>query len=116
MIFLNNICALLNVLSIDCMTLLQNKLEGTLWVDLDDSRVFKILDLEDIERTFSAYQRQQVVFYYFSKSLVMPVKIVKWHYRFDCFIDEKETFVLIAVSPLSRKTELLKEPHNEINL
>ncbi|KAM5129276.1 disheveled-associated activator of morphogenesis 1 isoform 1-T3 [Mantella aurantiaca] len=37
----------------------ENKLEGTLWVDLDDSRVFKILDLEDIERTFSAYQRQQ---------------------------------------------------------
>ncbi|XP_018418271.1 PREDICTED: disheveled-associated activator of morphogenesis 1 isoform X2 [Nanorana parkeri] len=37
----------------------ENKLEGTLWVDLDDCRVFKILDLEDIERTFSAYQRQQ---------------------------------------------------------
>ncbi|XP_072284681.1 disheveled-associated activator of morphogenesis 1 isoform X2 [Pyxicephalus adspersus] len=37
----------------------ENKLEGTLWVDLDDGRVFKILDLEDIERTFSAYQRQQ---------------------------------------------------------
>uniref|UniRef100_A0A4W4FQW8 Dishevelled associated activator of morphogenesis 1b n=1 Tax=Electrophorus electricus TaxID=8005 RepID=A0A4W4FQW8_ELEEL len=37
----------------------QNKLQGTVWMDLDDSKVFKSLDLEDIERTFSAYQRQQ---------------------------------------------------------
>ncbi|XP_066464320.1 disheveled-associated activator of morphogenesis 1 isoform X1 [Eleutherodactylus coqui] len=37
----------------------ENKLEGTLWVDIDDTKVFKILDLEDIERTFSAYQRPQ---------------------------------------------------------
>uniref|UniRef100_A0A8C6SJ90 Dishevelled associated activator of morphogenesis 1b n=1 Tax=Neogobius melanostomus TaxID=47308 RepID=A0A8C6SJ90_9GOBI len=36
-----------------------NKLEGTVWMDVDDARVFKILDLEDIEKTFSAYQRQQ---------------------------------------------------------
>uniref|UniRef100_H2TX70 Dishevelled associated activator of morphogenesis 1b n=1 Tax=Takifugu rubripes TaxID=31033 RepID=H2TX70_TAKRU len=36
-----------------------NKLEGTLWMDMDDAKVFKILDLEDIEKTFSAYQRQQ---------------------------------------------------------
>uniref|UniRef100_A0A673I1D9 Disheveled-associated activator of morphogenesis 1-like n=1 Tax=Sinocyclocheilus rhinocerous TaxID=307959 RepID=A0A673I1D9_9TELE len=36
-----------------------NKLEGTVWLDLDDIRVFKQLDLEDIEKTFSAYQRQQ---------------------------------------------------------
>ncbi|KAI2654205.1 Disheveled-associated activator of morphogenesis 1 [Labeo rohita] len=37
----------------------QNKLEGTVWLDLDDLKVFKQLDLEDIEKTFSAYQRQQ---------------------------------------------------------
>uniref|UniRef100_A0A668AN17 Dishevelled associated activator of morphogenesis 1b n=1 Tax=Myripristis murdjan TaxID=586833 RepID=A0A668AN17_9TELE len=36
-----------------------NKLEGTVWMDVDDGKVFKILDLEDIEKTFSAYQRQQ---------------------------------------------------------
>uniref|UniRef100_A0A8C2Q9D0 Dishevelled associated activator of morphogenesis 1b n=1 Tax=Cyprinus carpio TaxID=7962 RepID=A0A8C2Q9D0_CYPCA len=34
-------------------------LEGTVWADIDDSKVFKILDLVDIEKTFSAYQRQQ---------------------------------------------------------
>uniref|UniRef100_A0A8B9JM51 Disheveled-associated activator of morphogenesis 1 n=1 Tax=Astyanax mexicanus TaxID=7994 RepID=A0A8B9JM51_ASTMX len=33
---------------------------GTVWAEMDDSRVFKILDLTDIEKTFSAYQRQQV--------------------------------------------------------
>ncbi|NWU67911.1 DAAM2 protein, partial [Pterocles burchelli] len=37
----------------------ENKLAGTVWTDIDDTRVFKILDLEDLERTFSAYQRQQ---------------------------------------------------------
>uniref|UniRef100_A0A8C9RLX9 Dishevelled associated activator of morphogenesis 1b n=1 Tax=Scleropages formosus TaxID=113540 RepID=A0A8C9RLX9_SCLFO len=36
-----------------------NKLEGTVWTQVDDGKVFKILDLEDIEKTFSAYQRQQ---------------------------------------------------------
>ncbi|XP_043372066.1 disheveled-associated activator of morphogenesis 1 isoform X3 [Dermochelys coriacea] len=37
----------------------ENKLAGTVWTDIDDTQVFKILDLEDLERTFSAYQRQQ---------------------------------------------------------
>uniref|UniRef100_A0A3Q2VF29 Dishevelled associated activator of morphogenesis 1b n=1 Tax=Haplochromis burtoni TaxID=8153 RepID=A0A3Q2VF29_HAPBU len=36
-----------------------NKLEGTVWMEVDDAKVFKVLDLDDIERTFSAYQRQQ---------------------------------------------------------
>lgn len=40
----------------------ENKLEGTVWADVDDGRVFKILDLGDIEKTFSAYQRQQDFF------------------------------------------------------
>ncbi|XP_016109457.1 disheveled-associated activator of morphogenesis 1-like [Sinocyclocheilus grahami] len=40
----------------------ENKLEGTVWADIDDSKVFKILDLVDIEKTFSAYQRQQDFF------------------------------------------------------
>ncbi|EDL36545.1 dishevelled associated activator of morphogenesis 1 [Mus musculus] len=37
----------------------RNKLDGTVWTEIDDTKVFKILDLEDLERTFSAYQRQQ---------------------------------------------------------
>lgn len=46
----------------------QNKLEGTVWMEVDDAKVFKILDLEDIEKTFSAYQRQQVL----KKMLFLP--------------------------------------------
>lgn len=30
-------------------------------MDVDETKVFKILDLDDIEKTFSAYQRQQVL-------------------------------------------------------
>ncbi|GAA6066450.1 disheveled-associated activator of morphogenesis 1b isoform X1, partial [Tachysurus ichikawai] len=40
----------------------ESKLEGTVWAEVDDCKVFKILDLEDIEKTFSAYQRQQDFF------------------------------------------------------
>uniref|UniRef100_A0A3P8XJ66 Dishevelled associated activator of morphogenesis 1b n=1 Tax=Esox lucius TaxID=8010 RepID=A0A3P8XJ66_ESOLU len=46
-------------LSAQLHDLSSNKLEGTVWTELDDAKVFKILDLEDIEKTFSAYQRQQ---------------------------------------------------------
>uniref|UniRef100_A0A7N8X5S0 Disheveled-associated activator of morphogenesis 1-like n=1 Tax=Mastacembelus armatus TaxID=205130 RepID=A0A7N8X5S0_9TELE len=35
------------------------EVSGTVWMEVDDTKVFKILDLEDIEKTFSAYQRQQ---------------------------------------------------------
>uniref|UniRef100_A0A672PE58 Dishevelled associated activator of morphosis 1 n=1 Tax=Sinocyclocheilus grahami TaxID=75366 RepID=A0A672PE58_SINGR len=41
-----------------------NKLEGTVWLDLDDLKVFKQLDLEEIEKTFSAYQRHLLSQYF----------------------------------------------------
>ncbi|KAK3537718.1 hypothetical protein QTP70_017897 [Hemibagrus guttatus] len=37
----------------------ENKITGTIWHDIDDLRAFKVLDLKDIEKMFSAYQRQQ---------------------------------------------------------
>ncbi|CAN0407724.1 disheveled-associated activator of morphogenesis 2-like isoform X1 [Lampetra fluviatilis] len=37
----------------------ENKIDGTIWSELDDQRAFRVLDLQDIERVFSAYQRQQ---------------------------------------------------------
>uniref|UniRef100_A0A669F0P8 Dishevelled associated activator of morphogenesis 1b n=1 Tax=Oreochromis niloticus TaxID=8128 RepID=A0A669F0P8_ORENI len=37
------------------------ELEGTVWTEVDDAKVFKVLDLDDIERTFSAYQRHLVM-------------------------------------------------------
>ncbi|XP_004082105.1 disheveled-associated activator of morphogenesis 1 [Oryzias latipes] len=35
----------------------ENKIEGTIWKKIDDRNVFKVLDLEELEKTFSAYQR-----------------------------------------------------------
>uniref|UniRef100_A0A665UZX7 Dishevelled associated activator of morphogenesis 2 n=1 Tax=Echeneis naucrates TaxID=173247 RepID=A0A665UZX7_ECHNA len=37
----------------------ENVINGTIWNDIDDLKAFKILDLKDIEKMFSAYQRQQ---------------------------------------------------------
>uniref|UniRef100_A0A672HIU1 Dishevelled associated activator of morphogenesis 2 n=1 Tax=Salarias fasciatus TaxID=181472 RepID=A0A672HIU1_SALFA len=37
----------------------QHMINGTIWNEIDDLRAFKILDLKDIEKMFSAYQRQQ---------------------------------------------------------
>ncbi|XP_034015984.1 disheveled-associated activator of morphogenesis 2 isoform X2 [Thalassophryne amazonica] len=37
----------------------ENMINGTIWNDIDDLRAFKTLDLKDIEKMFSAYQRQQ---------------------------------------------------------
>uniref|UniRef100_A0A7N6B779 Dishevelled associated activator of morphogenesis 2 n=1 Tax=Anabas testudineus TaxID=64144 RepID=A0A7N6B779_ANATE len=39
----------------------ENDINGTIWNDIDDLRAFKILDLKDIEKMFSAYQRQQLM-------------------------------------------------------
>uniref|UniRef100_A0A7N6BN03 Dishevelled associated activator of morphogenesis 2 n=1 Tax=Anabas testudineus TaxID=64144 RepID=A0A7N6BN03_ANATE len=46
----------------------ENDINGTIWNDIDDLRAFKILDLKDIEKMFSAYQRQQVWIYFFKIS------------------------------------------------
>lgn len=49
------------LLALTCSVLLfQNVIDGTIWSDIDDQRAFQILDLQDIEKMFSAYQRQQV--------------------------------------------------------
>lgn len=37
----------------------ENKLNGTIWENIDDLKVFKTLDLEDFQKTFSAYQKPQ---------------------------------------------------------
>nr|XP_046268384.1 disheveled-associated activator of morphogenesis 1 [Scatophagus argus] len=37
----------------------ENKIEGTIWGEIDDLKVFKILDLEEFQKTFSAYQKPQ---------------------------------------------------------
>ncbi|XP_072103567.1 disheveled-associated activator of morphogenesis 2 isoform X1 [Mobula birostris] len=39
--------------------LAENRIGGSVWAEIDDLRAFSILDLEDFEKMFSAYQRQQ---------------------------------------------------------
>uniref|UniRef100_A0A8C5NDN5 Disheveled-associated activator of morphogenesis 2-like n=1 Tax=Gouania willdenowi TaxID=441366 RepID=A0A8C5NDN5_GOUWI len=36
-----------------------NMINGTIWNEIDDLKAFEVLDLKDIEKMFSAYQRQQ---------------------------------------------------------
>ncbi|KAM9707798.1 disheveled-associated activator of morphogenesis 1-like [Menidia menidia] len=35
----------------------ENKIGGTIWKEIDDLNVFKVLDLDEFQQTFSAYQR-----------------------------------------------------------
>uniref|UniRef100_A0A8V5FV24 Uncharacterized protein n=1 Tax=Melopsittacus undulatus TaxID=13146 RepID=A0A8V5FV24_MELUD len=37
-----------------------SKIHGTIWNEIDDLKAFKVLDLEDFEKMFSAYQRHQL--------------------------------------------------------
>uniref|UniRef100_A0A8C0F0B4 Dishevelled associated activator of morphogenesis 2 n=1 Tax=Bubo bubo TaxID=30461 RepID=A0A8C0F0B4_BUBBB len=36
-----------------------SRIHGTIWNEIDDLKAFKVLDLEDFEKMFSAYQRHQ---------------------------------------------------------
>ncbi|XP_014663901.1 PREDICTED: disheveled-associated activator of morphogenesis 1-like isoform X2 [Priapulus caudatus] len=36
-----------------------NKLSGTIWTEMDDEKLYKVMDLVDFERTFSAYQKHE---------------------------------------------------------
>uniref|UniRef100_A0A674IRV6 Dishevelled associated activator of morphosis 2 n=1 Tax=Terrapene triunguis TaxID=2587831 RepID=A0A674IRV6_9SAUR len=36
-----------------------SKIHGTIWHEIDDLKAFRVLDLEDFEKMFSAYQRHQ---------------------------------------------------------
>ncbi|ESO96460.1 hypothetical protein LOTGIDRAFT_159871 [Lottia gigantea] len=37
----------------------ENQIKGTVWSDLDDTKLYNTLDLGDFEKNFSAYQRQE---------------------------------------------------------
>ena len=41
------------------LTTFQNKLKETVWREIDDTKLFKTLDLDEFEKNFSAYQRQE---------------------------------------------------------
>ncbi|KFP02195.1 Disheveled-associated activator of morphogenesis 2, partial [Calypte anna] len=39
----------------------EERIHGTIWNEIDDLKAFKVLDLEDFEKMFSAYQRHQIL-------------------------------------------------------
>lgn len=43
---------------------LQNKVHGTVWTELDDTKLYKELDLSTIDKAFSAFQKQVPVGYW----------------------------------------------------
>ncbi|XP_004673504.1 PREDICTED: disheveled-associated activator of morphogenesis 2 isoform X2 [Condylura cristata] len=45
--------------SFNWVKLNEERVPGTVWNDIDDMQVFRILDLQDFEKMFSAYQRHQ---------------------------------------------------------
>ncbi|XP_028364830.1 disheveled-associated activator of morphogenesis 2 isoform X2 [Phyllostomus discolor] len=45
--------------SFNWVKLNEERVPGTVWNEVDDMQVFRILDLEDFEKMFSAYQRHQ---------------------------------------------------------
>lgn len=95
----------------------QNVINGTIWNDIDDQRPFEILDLKDIEKMFSAYQRQQVwicqlVGYgvmecsFMSRSSVRPRCLFgKLKHRDPVVLNIPHLPVLITVSELHLKSE-----------
>ncbi|XP_055993285.1 disheveled-associated activator of morphogenesis 2 isoform X2 [Sorex fumeus] len=46
--------------SFNWVKLSTERVSGTIWNEIDDMKVFRILDLEDFEKMFSAYQRHQL--------------------------------------------------------
>ena len=71
--------------------LFQNKIEGTIWKEIDDLKVFKVMDLEEFQQTFSAYQKPQVQF----DTLILSVS----HSR-HTFISNNDTDLLPRSQPL----------------
>lgn len=45
--------------SFNWVKLNEERVPGTIWNEIDDMQVFRVLDLEDFEKMFSAYQRHQ---------------------------------------------------------
>lgn len=54
------VCLVTSTLSCCHFCWFQSQVEATIWKDIDDLKVFKVLDLDDFQKTFSAYQKPQV--------------------------------------------------------
>lgn len=66
-----------------------SKLQGTVWSELDESKMYNTIDLESIDKLFSAYQKNGVAVSYFP-SLLMRSKI---SFNFCRMMDRLRTLV-----------------------
>ncbi|NWZ78988.1 DAAM2 protein, partial [Poecile atricapillus] len=60
----------------------EERIPGTIWNEIDDLKAFKVLDLEDFEKMFSAYQRHQVGV---SFSIPFLLSVLNEKHNTDCF-------------------------------
>ncbi|NXC12785.1 DAAM2 protein, partial [Corythaeola cristata] len=60
----------------------EERIHGTIWNEIDDLKAFKVLDLEDFEKMFSAYQRHQVGL---NSSTPCLLSVLSEKHNTDCF-------------------------------
>ncbi|NWT69409.1 DAAM2 protein, partial [Prunella himalayana] len=60
----------------------EERIHGTIWNEIDDLKAFKVLDLEDFEKMFSAYQRHQVGV---NSSTTFLLSVLSEKHNTDCF-------------------------------
>uniref|UniRef100_A0A8C9FC17 Dishevelled associated activator of morphogenesis 2 n=1 Tax=Pavo cristatus TaxID=9049 RepID=A0A8C9FC17_PAVCR len=71
---------------------LSERIHGTIWNEIDDLKAFKVLDLEDFEKMFSAYQRHQVgvdssiLYLYLSTRKVKELSVIDGRRAQNCVI------------------------------
>jgi Formin Homology 2 Domain len=51
------------------------KVQGTIWTDLDDSKLYKQLDLGEVDRLFSAYQKNGIMVSHFFITKMVSIQL-----------------------------------------
>ncbi|XP_074640649.1 disheveled-associated activator of morphogenesis 1-like [Tubulanus polymorphus] len=75
--------------SFNWVKLAENKIKGTVWSDLDDTRLFRALDLASLEKNFSAYQKpnqEEEVGFKSSKQRVKELSVIDGRRAQNCTI------------------------------
>uniref|UniRef100_A0A8C3LMU4 Dishevelled associated activator of morphogenesis 2 n=1 Tax=Chrysolophus pictus TaxID=9089 RepID=A0A8C3LMU4_CHRPC len=100
-----------------------SRIHGTIWNEIDDLKAFKVLDLEDFEKMFSAYQRHQVSKKHLNVTVgtVERLKLSNEEIRQAILkMDEQEDLAkdmleqLLKFVPEKSDTDLLEEHKHEI--
>uniref|UniRef100_A0A2K6DKH3 Dishevelled associated activator of morphosis 2 n=1 Tax=Macaca nemestrina TaxID=9545 RepID=A0A2K6DKH3_MACNE len=109
--------------SFNWVKLNEERVPGTVWNEIDDMQVFRILDLEDFEKMFSAYQRHQAKWYLLEKKVgfCLRLKLSNEEIRQAILkMDEQEDLAkdmleqLLKFIPEKSDIDLLEEHKHEI--